>query len=150
MATEDAEALRRLMQALFRRFGVLRGDRTPCGQPLSVAHAHALLVLREQPALTQQALAAALGIDKSNVARLCAKMVRAGHARQDPAPEDRRSRKLSLTPRGKNLAETVDQASQRRFSGLLLALPEDSHNDVLRALELLVTALNTFQEEEFS
>ena len=34
------------MQLVFRRFGVLAGDATPCGQPLSMAHAHALLVLR--------------------------------------------------------------------------------------------------------
>jgi DNA-binding MarR family transcriptional regulator len=67
------------MQRLFRRFGTLATDRTPCDKPLSMAHAHALMVLSARGASSQQELGTELCIDKSNVARLCAKMSAAGH-----------------------------------------------------------------------
>jgi MarR family transcriptional regulator for hemolysin len=140
-AVEPAEALRGLSQQLFRRFGALAAGVTPCGKPLSMAHAHALMVLHERGELTQRALGAELGIDKSNVARLCAKMVRARHARQRPGEGDARSRLVSLTPSGARLAQEVDGASRARFSAVLDGLPEPRRADVISALQLLVTAI---------
>src|SRR5436309_2282258 len=107
----NADELRRLMQRLFRRFGALATSSTPCGKPLSIAHAHGLLVLLASGETTQQALGAELCIDKSNVARLCAKMVEAGHVIQRQSEQDGRSRIVSLTARGERLAREVDAAS---------------------------------------
>jgi YD repeat-containing protein len=56
-----------------------------------------------------------LGIDKSNVTRLCAEMVEAGHLVQAESLEDGRTWRLSLTPRGRRLAERVEDASRSRF-----------------------------------
>jgi DNA-binding MarR family transcriptional regulator len=53
-----------------------------------MAQAHAFMVLLAQGELTRQALGAELGIDKGNVARLCAKMVRANHVKQRPSEHD--------------------------------------------------------------
>lgn len=139
----QAEELRRLMQRLFRRFGVLSADSTPCGKPLPMAHAHALMVLLSKGELSQQEIGRELCIDKSNVARLCARMVEAGHVTQQASEEDRRSRRVALTTRGKRLACEVDAASGARFSGLLDALPPKTRSQVLGALRHLVTALET-------
>jgi DNA-binding MarR family transcriptional regulator len=136
------EELRRLTQRFFRRFGALAADSTPCGKPLPVAHAHALMVLLAQGELTQQALGAELGIDKSNVARLCAKMVRSRHVKQRPSERDGRSRLVSLTSRGARLAQDVDDASRARFGALLAGIPEPRHRDVVIALQHLVDALD--------
>jgi DNA-binding MarR family transcriptional regulator len=76
------------MQRLFRRFGALSADATPCGKPLSMAHAHALMVLLTRGELSQQELGAELCIDKSNVARLCARMVDAEHVVQQQSETD--------------------------------------------------------------
>jgi DNA-binding MarR family transcriptional regulator len=137
----DEDALRRIMQRLVRCLGALATDHTPCGQPLSIAHAHALLVLRASGERSQQELGAELCIDKSNVARLCAKMVEAGHASQRPSDQDGRSRRVSLTARGKRLAREVDAASRTRFGALLAALPARHRGDVIEALHHLVAAL---------
>jgi DNA-binding MarR family transcriptional regulator len=137
----QVQELRRLMQLLFRRFGALATDATPCGKPLPMAHAHALMVLAGGE-LSQQELGQELCIDKSNVARLCARMVEAGHAEQRPDDEDGRSRLVSLTARGSRLAREVDASSGARFGTLLRALPSDSRGQVLEVLQHLVAAID--------
>ncbi|MCC6994624.1 MAG: MarR family transcriptional regulator [Deltaproteobacteria bacterium] len=141
-ASAQADELRGLMQQLFRRFGALTADSTPCGMALSMAHAHALMVTRARGELSQRELGAELRIDKSNVARLCARMVDAGHAEQRPCVDDGRSRRVSLTERGQRLAREVEAASAARFGALLGALPAGRRDAVLDALQHLVTALD--------
>lgn len=138
---ERAEELRRLMQLLFRRFGALAADATPCGKPLPMAHAHALMVLARGE-MSQQELGRELCIDKSNVARLCARLVEAGHAEQRPGDSDGRSRRVSLTTRGARLAREVDASSGARFGMLLRALPKRSRDQVLEVLRHLVAAID--------
>jgi len=141
-SSTQVDQLRGLMQQLFRRFGALAADSTPCGVPLSMAHAHALMVTRARGELSQRELGAELRIDKSNVARLCARMVEAGHAAQRPCADDGRSRLLSLTERGQRLAREVEAASAARFGALLAALPAGRRGDVLDALHQLIGALD--------
>ena len=141
--TADPRELRRLLQQLFRRFGVLSSESTPCGKPLSPAHAHALMVLLANGELSQQQLGAELGIDKSNVARLCARMVEAGHASQEQSEADGRSRRVCLTAAGKRVARDVDAASTARFAALMRELPSDRHRHVVDALEQLVVAIGS-------
>lgn len=141
------DELRRLMQGLFRRFGALATESTPCGKPLSMAHAHALMVLLSRGELSQQDLGEDLRIDKSNVARLCARMVEGGHVLQVQSQADGRSRRVSLTPRGERLAREVEEASRARFATLLSAVPAASREQVLSALETLVAAVDTLPDE---
>jgi DNA-binding MarR family transcriptional regulator len=141
MASEQVDELRSLVQRLFRRFGTLGTDTTPCGKPLSIAHAHALLILLERSELTQRELGAELCIDKSNVARLCAKMVDDGHAVQTAGVEDRRSRVVTLTTAGKRLAREVNSASRQRFGAVLAGLKAGQRAQILEGLSQLVAAI---------
>ncbi len=138
----QAEELRRLVQQLVRRFGAVAADRTPCGKPMSIAQAHALMILRASGELSQQELAAELCIDKSNVARLCAKLVEEGHAVQRVCERDGRGRRVSLTLRGEQLAREVDVSSNARFRALLSELPAARRASILVALQTLVGALD--------
>lgn len=140
--SDPVDELRRVTQRFLRGFGALATESTPCGKPLSMAHAHALMVLLTGGELSQQALGAELRIDKSNVARLCARMVSAGHVKQRPNERDGRSRLVSLTPRGVRLAKEVDAASRARFGALLGSLPETRRDEVIAALQHLVEALD--------
>jgi len=150
---EPAERLRVAVQRFVRSFGLLASDQTPCGTPLSTSYAHALVVLleraQEDERATQQELAQALGIDKSNVARLCAKLQRAGHATQQRSDSDGRARLLALTASGRRLAERVRAASRDRFAQLLAALPSDeTRAGVLASLEALNGAITTTRRSE--
>jgi DNA-binding MarR family transcriptional regulator len=137
--------LRRLIQTFIRSIGLLAGDQTPCGQPLAVSHAHALMVLleaaREGNRLTQRELGQSLGIDKSNVARLCRRMESAGHVAQSRSADDGRARLLSLTAVGERMAKNVERSSRDRFEQLMSAIPRRSRAGVLSSLTRLNQAL---------
>lgn len=150
MANNDAQcaALRANVQGFVRRFGLLSEDRTPCGQPLPLSHAHALLFLLGQgdpAAVVQRDLAAALGLDKSSVARLCARMEAAGHVVQTRSEADGRAREIELTAKGARVARQVDQESRERFSRILAAIPSKQRDRVLEALETLNVALKSLE-----
>lgn len=147
----DGRALRALVQTFVRSIGLLSGDTTPCGKPLAVSHAHALMVLLDRSRLGstpgQRELGAALGIDKSNVARLCRKMERAGHLRQARSRDDGRARLLLLTPQGREVAEGVERSSRARFEGLAAAVPAAQRPAVLAALSTLNQAIAATSRE---
>lgn len=146
-AAADAAALRKLIQRFVRTFGLLAADRTPCGKPLPLSHAHALMALAEHARahrrVTQQELGQVLGIDKSNVARLCAKLAQAGHVKQERTPLDGRARLLSLTSAGVRVARSVEHSSHQRFQRIIEALGTDGRQGVLSALELLNGAVGS-------
>jgi DNA-binding MarR family transcriptional regulator len=142
----SGDALRASIQRFVRSFGLLSSAQTPCGVPLPPSHAHALMALldreRRGERSTQQDLVKVLGVDKSNVTRLCAKMVDAGHVLQDPSPDDGRAWSVSLTAKGHRVAERVEDASRTRFERLLAALPSDgAQAAVIQALDLLNDAI---------
>ncbi|HEX5100574.1 MAG TPA: MarR family winged helix-turn-helix transcriptional regulator [Polyangiaceae bacterium] len=147
MRDAETERFRGAVQHFIRSFGLLAGDQTPCGEPLAVSHAHALQVLLERQTggpITQQALAELLGIDKSNVTRLCSKMERSGHIERLRSPSDGRARPLTLTAKGRRVAERVSAASRARFTDVLEALPSAARRQaVIEALECLNGALAT-------
>jgi DNA-binding MarR family transcriptional regulator len=103
---------------------------------------------REDRLVTQQDLGCVLGIDKSNVARLCAKMERAGHVKQERSPDDGRARLISLTKAGGRVAEAVGRASQERFRRVLDAVQPEHRGYLLSALERLNGAVSSITELE--
>jgi DNA-binding MarR family transcriptional regulator len=96
---------------------------------------------RKGDCLTQRELGQALGIDKSNVARLCRRMESAGHLVQSRSTEDGRARLLSLTTRGTRIAKDVERSSRDRYESLMSAIPRKSRARVLSSLGCLNEAL---------
>jgi DNA-binding MarR family transcriptional regulator len=150
-ARSDSARLRGLVQSFVRSFGLLVTKETPCGQPISPSYAHALMVLldrsRERAVTAQADLAAILGIDKSNVTRLCARMEAAGHVDQARAPDDGRSRLVTLTANGERLARRVEAASQQRFEQIVTALTRSERAAIFTSLAALNRAIATLASE---
>jgi len=144
--------LRSAFHGVVRRFGPLSGDRTPCGHRLPVSHAHALMSLLacEHGGVvpSQSTLVQHLGIDKSNVSRVCRSLVGSGHVRERPALHDRRVRELSLTARGRKLASAIDTSSRRRFDQLVAHVPSAQVSGVIQALQVLEQAIEAMDAEE--
>lgn len=148
---EDAERLRGLVQSFIRSFGLLVTKETPCGQPISPSYAHALMVLleraRDQTKTSQADLGLVLGIDKSNVTRLCGRMEVAGHVTQERAPDDGRSRLVKLTAHGQRLAQRIERASHDRFGNIVAALSRDERASIFDSLAALNRAIETLDDE---
>jgi len=147
---DEVERLKSLVQTFARNFGLLVTKQTPCGYPVSPSYAHALMVLlrRHHSGLdtSQSELGMRLGIDKSNVARLCSRLESSGHATQQRAPDDGRGRHLTLTVKGRRMAERLEDASNERFFRLTQAVLPEKRSALLESLEILATAVQCLEE----
>ena len=137
--------LRHAVREFVRAFGLLSTDRSPCGKAMHVSEAHALMELRacdeRGDAPTLRGLREALQIDKSNVSRLCRRLQTQGLVDCQPCDEDGRAKRLTLTPKGRALADEIDAASRKRFDALVAALPKASGEAIIESLEALTAAI---------
>ncbi|HVV88671.1 MAG TPA: MarR family transcriptional regulator [Kofleriaceae bacterium] len=143
------DRFRALLQELFRRFGLLAEDRTPCGKPLASSDAHALMILLDAgPAgMAPSALATRLGVDKSTATRLAARLAERGYTESEASASDARLRPIHLTRKGRRVADDVAQASRQRFADLLAHVPAARRAAVLDGLTELVAALTRMTPE---
>jgi DNA-binding MarR family transcriptional regulator len=140
--SDPAAALQEQMIALIRAFGLHQGDRTPCGKPVSVAEAHALLELSRHAPLAQRDLAAWLRLEKSTVSRLVTQLVAQGWVQREPGSTDGRVQLLALTSEGQRIAGELAAARRAHFARLLEAIPEARRDEIVDALGLLVAAVD--------
>jgi DNA-binding MarR family transcriptional regulator len=146
--SDPIAALQEQMIALIRAFGLHQGDRTPCGKPVSVAEAHALLELSRHAPLAQRDLAAWLRLEKSTVSRLVAQLVAQSWVQREPSAVDGRVLLLSLTAEGQRIAGELSAARRALFAGVLQAIPPERRDEIAGALGLLVEAINASRQDE--
>ncbi len=137
----DAQALRESFHALIRRFGLLEAVRTPCGHPIAVSHAHALMELLKKSATRQGELALSLGLSKSAVSRMVDQLEQRGWLERRVDGGDGRVRHLTLSPKGRRLAQEIDQSSIARFGAILERVPLSARAQVKTSIELLHRAI---------
>ncbi|MGD1867184.1 MAG: MarR family winged helix-turn-helix transcriptional regulator [Phormidesmis sp.] len=141
MSSSPTPQFQAQLMSLVRAFGLHRPGQTPCGQPVSVAEAHALIELSAQQVLSQNELAARLGLEKSTVSRLVKKMCDRDWIRPTRSDDDRRIVELSLTNTGQQVAEKLAIARQQKFEKILSNIPQDQQAGVLDSLNILVEAM---------
>ncbi len=136
------QRLQERMVALIRSFGLHQPDRTPCGEPVAVSVAHALMELARDEGLSPTALAARLRLDRSTVTRLVQQLAARGWLARERDPRDGRAACLRLTAAGRAAAARLAEARAAKFARLLAAVPPEEREPVLRALDVLVDALD--------
>ncbi len=136
--------LRNAVREFVRAFGLLSTNNTPCGVPMHVSEAHALMELK---APTLADLRNTLQIDKSNISRLCKRLQSKGLVHCHPCDVDGRAKRIVLTDEGFQLATLVDDASLRRFSELVAALPDSASISIVKSVESLTRAIQSVATE---
>ena len=106
------------MVALVRAFGWHRPMSTPCGKPVPIAEAHALMELEKHPILTQHELTARLNLSKSTVSRLVGNMVKRGWVGRSRNATDGRVSDLRLTDAGQAALPTLGQGLDKLALGV--------------------------------
>jgi DNA-binding MarR family transcriptional regulator len=129
------------MVRLVRSLGLHAPDRTPCGRPVSVAEAHALLELTQQAPLSQTQLSRRLALEKSTVSRLVAALARRRWIKRARSDGDGRALLLSLTAAGRKAASRLADSRRRMFSRLFRGIPSADRASVLRAVDTLVKVI---------
>lgn len=136
------EHLQELMVALVRAFGLHRPDQTPCGQPVSVSEAHALMELARAEPLSQGELVGRLQLEKSTVSRLVSRLEQRRWVERERSPEDGRAVLLRLTGEGRLMSDRLGVARADKFALVFAGIPTTERKSVLHALEVLVGAMN--------
>ena len=145
MAKKSASKSKELaaaMVALVRSFGLHRPDETPCGEPVPVAEAHALMDLAAEGPLNHGELAARLRLEKSTVSRLVHQLEKRKWIKRASAAHDRRVVHIQLTPSGQAAAQRLADARHSKFDDLLSALPKAKRASILEAMSTLVSAMD--------
>jgi DNA-binding MarR family transcriptional regulator len=119
------DELRRVMQRLVRLGGLLE-PHDHAGLKVSLSEIMALGELSDVETLSQQDLAARLGLEKSTVSRLAGGLEERGWLVRERDPANRRFYRLRLTADGRAAADHVGQDLRRHHEKLLgeLTAPE--------------------------
>lgn len=114
--TEDA-----LDRAAALLFAAARGFWASAREPLAAldlgpAHYRAMAAMRRTPGITPGRLMQTLGVRKQSLARVLSELEKAGLAERLPGLDDRRERRLFLTPAGGRAEEEVSAALRERLA----------------------------------
>src|SRR5215472_17340930 len=101
---------------------------------LSPAHAGILRILDASPAITQQALAGALGSPPSRLVALLDELEATGLVERQANDTDRRRYALCLTAKGKSLLHTIGSLAREHQDTLLAALSQDERQQLTALL----------------
>ncbi len=129
------------MVALVRALGLHKPDQTPCGQPVSVGEAHALMEIAREPGIAQHGLVQRLRLEKSTVSRIAGLLERRGWITRERDASDTRYVRLRLTASGRKSNATIAAARAAKFAKVFAALPKAQHTDVIVAISALVEVL---------
>jgi DNA-binding MarR family transcriptional regulator len=138
----DAALLQESMIAFVRAFGLHRPSETPCGNPIPVSEAHALMELGLGGGMTQSELGLRLRLEKSTVSRLVGNLVVRGWLERERDPSDGRAMLLHLTERGLRAAAELEEARRQKFAALFDRIPEEDREQVVRVLASMTEALD--------
>jgi len=136
-----ASEFQETMVALIRTLGLHQPDRTPCGQPVSVAEAHALLELSREPGLSQNALAARLRLEKSSVSRIVTSLEKRAWVARERNSQDTRIVQVHLTGDGRDAAANLAASRQAKFTRIFAAIPVAERDAVLTSLDTLLQVI---------
>ncbi len=114
---------RRICQATLANYGVTEA----CAVPL-------LMIVRLGYGVRQVAVAQAAGLESPSLVRLLDQLCRAGFVCRSEDPDDRRAKALSLTPRGRELAESIENELVRLRREVLRDIPTTDLEAALRVV----------------
>ncbi|MDE2160879.1 MAG: MarR family transcriptional regulator, partial [Burkholderiales bacterium] len=100
----------------------------------------ALQTVAGAPGIDQRSLARAIGFDTSTIAGVVDRLEARALMQRRFSPDDRRVRRLALTPAGSALLDAVRPGMERAQQRLLAPLPAAERVEFMRMLRLLVTA----------
>jgi len=133
----NAKELMESVVSFVRSFGLHKPEQTPCGQPVTVAEAHALMGLAAFGPMRQGELACRLQLEKSTVSRLVRQMEAVGRIQRRCDRQDGRAILIRLTRQGRETATQIAQARQEKFARILSAIPEGKRSMVVEAISIL-------------
>ncbi|MDE5446045.1 MarR family transcriptional regulator [Bradyrhizobium sp. CSA207] len=133
---DDIRAASRLM---VRELGFM--DATVAATDYPPSAVHTILEIGIRGPMTSGELGDFLRLEKSSVSRMVRKLIDCGELRETPDAEDARSKRLSLTAKGRRTLEALHGFGRQQVSGALAALTEAEQRTVREGMMLYARAL---------
>ncbi|MEG2999182.1 MAG: bifunctional helix-turn-helix transcriptional regulator/GNAT family N-acetyltransferase [Comamonas sp.] len=152
MSTDTAlvTLVRSASRTMVRELGFMRT--TLAATDYSASAVHTLLELDMQGALTAAQLVQLLGLEKSSVSRMLAKLMAAGEVAECPPPAgmaaDARTKPLQLTAQGRRTAAAIHRYGQQRVQAALQQLSPVLQQTVAQGLSAYAGALHTGRQTD--
>lgn len=125
-------SLRRFNRFYLPLLGLL--NRKLLGSPLSLAEARALYEINSTPGLYAAELATALGMDRGQLSRMLARLLRDGRIRREGTPAGSKTLPLFITPQGKAMLETIEEAATSQALDLVAHLDQPGQSRLRKSL----------------
>ena len=109
-----------------------------------------LLLFKGEKYLTVKGMSLKLDVAKSRVTKLIDNLLKKGLARRIDDPKDARIRLISLSPKGKALADEIEGFQERLYLEILLQLEAQERSDVLSHLGTLRAAMEVVKKRFLS
>lgn len=142
MDKTQQEAFQEALMSVVRGLGLHRPDATPCGFPVSLAEACAMVALQRAEPMPQRELAQALNLDKSTVSRLVVDLEGRGWIVREKAAHDARVTLLRRTPEGIDKSQAIYRARTERLGGLLEHIAPEQRAQVVGAMQILAEVVH--------
>lgn len=136
---ETIQAFRSFNRFYTRLLGLL--NRTPSGLSAPLAEARALFEINNTPGLCAAELSRSLGMDRSQLSRILARLIKQGHVQRQGEPAGRKSLPLFITAQGRELLYSLEQAATEQAASLLEDLSPQQLNRLREALQTVQTLL---------
>lgn len=141
MDKHGSDYMRELIRILVRNLGVLeKSDASCCG--VSIAQCHAIVEIGRTNEISLNELAELLTLDKSTMSRTINNLVESGLVIRELHPEDRRYITIKLTEKGNQVYKNTEGSMRDYYGKIFGSIPEDSREQVLESLKLLIDAVN--------
>lgn len=135
------------MIKIIRSLGLHHSNQTPCGQPISMSEAHAIMELQKRKKITQSDLTQLLSLEKSTVSRLIQQLKKKNWLIYETDPKDHRVKILKLSEGGLKVAQQLESSRKEKFDRILSKIPPGKQQDVIVAMELLTQAISNESNE---
>jgi len=113
---------------------------TFAGEGVTPRQKAALILLYQEPGLSQNSLAERLAMDRNTVAEMVKRMHSAGLIERTPSPADARAYQLYVTPAGMDVLRRVMPRDVVVEDQLLACLPEEYRALFVKCLRLIAEA----------
>ncbi|WP_414148546.1 GNAT family N-acetyltransferase [Erwinia sp. BNK-24-b] len=136
--------IRLASRLMVRELGFMNNTLAATDYPPSAVHT--LLEVETKGSITAAQLVHILGLEKSSVSRMLAKLVEAGELKESVSPEDMRTKLLSLTEKGQQTVAAINRYGDERVIAALKKLDPFKQDAVSQGLSSYARALQACRD----
>ncbi|MEQ9886590.1 bifunctional helix-turn-helix transcriptional regulator/GNAT family N-acetyltransferase [Pectobacterium zantedeschiae] len=138
------EEIRLASRRMVRELGFM--NHTLAATQYSPSVVHTLLEVEAQGSMTAAQLVQILGLEKSSVSRMLAKLVNVGELEESPSTEDARTKQLGLTAQGRETVRKINNYANERVIAALSKMDPLRQQIVSQGLTSYANALKACRD----